>query len=175
MEFFDTAYIYLAPLLILMSLFAKGKNKCYILNVLAIVNILLIFNSVFIIRQLYAFVKLAMEMNIKPDPNLKVEIGWQDIKYWLIILVPFLFLIKPLMGNRILSLFMLFLLLNNWFTYIADCLKSKTSFYFNSFTTFHLPYQMMHYFSWLTFLYAAFWFIKYLPYGKKKLHQFDAK
>ncbi|MCX6209783.1 MAG: hypothetical protein NTZ59_09900 [Bacteroidetes bacterium] len=169
MEFFDTAFTYLAPILVLLSLFLKGKKRYYALNALAIVNILLIFNSVFIIRQLYAFVKMAMEMNVKPDPNAKIEIGWQDVKNWLIILVPFLFLIKPIMGNRILSLLMLFLFLNNWLVYVFDCVKGKSNFYFSSFTTYHLPFQMMHYFSWFVFLYAAFWFIKYLPYQKKIL------
>lgn len=167
MEFFDTAYIYFAPLLLFLSLFLRHKNKYYALNILAVVNMLLIFNSVFIIRQYYAFARLAMEMDVKPDPNMKIEIGWTEIKGWLVILFPFLFLIKPISGNRLLTLFMLFLLLQDWFVYVIECIKGKRNFYFSSFTTYHLFYQIVHYCSWVIFLYALFWFIKYLPYQKK--------
>lgn len=169
MEFFDTAYIYLTPLLLILSLFLKKEYKYYCLNILAIVNILLIVNSIFIIRQLYAFVQIALQMNVKPGPNMKIELGWQDVKMWLTILVPFLFLIKPISANRWLTVIMLFLLLNNWLIYVFDCIKGNSTFYFSEFTTYHLSFQIIHYVSWIITLYSLFWFIKYLPFSSKKI------
>ena len=169
MEFFNTVYIFLAPILILLSLFAKG-NKKYVLNVLAIANVLLIFHSIFIFRQLYAFVQLALSMNVKPDPNQKIEIGWNEIKMWLTILLPFFFLIKRISANRILSLFMLFLLLNDWFKLYLISLKSSWSmFEASNFYVYNLSLKIMHYISWMIFVYSLFWFVKKLPSQSKKL------
>ena len=167
MEFFDNAYTFLAPILILLSLFAKG-NKKYVLNVLAIANVLLIFNSAFIVRQLYAFVQLALSMNVKPDPNQKIEIGWNEIKMWLTILLPFFFLLKRISANRILSLLMLFLLLNDWFKLYLISLKSSWSmFEASNFYVYNLWLNIMHYTSWVIFVYALFWFVKKLPSQSK--------
>ncbi len=163
MEFFDTAYIWLAPILILLSFFAKSK-KIYVLNVLAVVNVLLIFHSIFIIRQFYAFIQMALQMDVKPDPNQKIEIGWNEVKLWLIILLPFFFLIKRISANTLLSLFMLFLLLSDWFKLYLISLKSNWSmFESHNFYVYNLWLKIMHYTSWLVFVYALFWFIKKLP------------
>jgi len=168
MEFFDTAYIFLAPILILLSLFAKGNTK-YLLNILAVANVLLIFHSVFIVRQLYAFVQLALSMGIKPEPNQKVAIGWNEIKMWLTILLPFFFLVKRMSANRILSLFMLFLLLNDWFkTYLISLKSNWSMFEASNFYVYNLPLKIIHYISWMIFVYALFWFVQKLPSQSKK-------
>ena len=175
MEFFDTAYIFLAPILILLSFFAKGKKK-YVLNVLAIANVLLIFNSVYIIRQLYALLQLALSMNIKPDPNQKITIGWNEVKMWLIILLPFLFLIKRISANRILSLLMLFLLLNDWLQLYLISLKSSWSmFEASKFYVYNMPLKIINYASWMVFIYALFWFIKKLPSQRTKIKTVNPK
>jgi len=163
MEFFDTVYVWLAPILILLSFFAKSK-KIYVLNVLAVVNVLLIFHSIFIIRQFYAFIQMALQMDVKPGPNQKIEIGWNEVKLWLIILLPFFFLIKRISANTLLSLFMLFLLLSDWFKLYLISLKSNWSmFESHNFYVYNLWLKIMHYTSWLVFVYALFWFIKKLP------------
>ncbi len=169
MEFFDIAYIWLAPLLILFSFFVKDDKKRLALNFLAVTNVLLIFHSIFVIRQLYAFIQMALQMDVKPDPNQKVEIGWNEIKLWLTILLPFFFLIKRISANRILSVFMLFLLLNDWFKLYLISLKSNWSmFESHNFYVYNLSLKIMHYISWMIFIYALFWFIKKLPSQRKK-------
>jgi hypothetical protein len=168
MEFFDTAYIWLAPLLIIISFFIKDDRKKIALNSLAVINVLLIFHSIFVIRQFYAFIQMALEMNVKPDPNQKLEIGWSEIKLWLTILLPFFFLIKRISANRILSLFMLFLLVNDWFKLYLISLKSNWSiFESHNFYVYNISLKLMHYTSWVIFIYALFWFVKKLPSQRK--------
>jgi hypothetical protein len=168
MEFFDTAYIWLAPLFILISFFVKDEKKKFALNCLAVINVLLIFHSIFIIRQFYALIQWALSMDVKPNPNQKVAIGWNEIKSWMTILLPFLFLIKRISANRILSVFMLFLLLYDWFKLYLISLKSNWSmFESHNFYVYNLSQKIMHYISWMVFLYAIFWFTKKLPSQRK--------
>ena len=168
MEFFDTAYIWLAPLFILISFFVKDEKKNFSLNCLAVINVLLIFHSIFIIRQFYALIQWALSMDVKPNANQKVAIGWNEIKSWMTILLPFLFLIKRISANRILSVFMLFLLLYDWFKLYLISLKSNWSmFESHNFYVYNLSLKIMHYISWMVFLYAIFWFTKKLPSQRK--------
>ena len=168
MEFFNTAYIWLAPILIFISFFVKDNRKKFALNCLAVINVLLIFHSVFIIRQFYAFIQMALELNVKPDPNQKLEIGWSEIKLWLTILLPFFFLIKKISANRILSIFMVFLLVNDWLKLYLISLKSNWSiFEGHNFYVYNLSLKIMHYASWIIFMYALFWFVKKLPSQRK--------
>lgn len=171
MEFFDIAYIWLAPLLILISFFVKDEKRKFALNCLAVINVLLIFHSVFIIRQFYAFVQMALALDIKPDPNQKIEIGWNEIKTWLIILLPFFFLIKRISANRILSFFVWFLLVNDWLKLFILSLKSNWSlFESHNFYVYNLSFKIINYISWMIFMYALFWFINKLPYQQKTIH-----
>lgn len=168
MEFFNTAYIFLAPILIALSFLFKNKKQ-YILNILAVANVLLIYHSIFIIRQFYAFAQLAKNLHIQPNTTQETTTGWNEIKLLLTILLPFLFLIKRISANRILSLLMLFLLINNWLYQLIISLQQNWSVgYTTSFYVYQLPQQIMHYISWLIFVYALFWLIKKLPYQQTK-------
>jgi hypothetical protein len=111
---------------------------------------------------------MALQLDVKPDPNQKVEIGWNEIKLWLTILLPFFFLIKRISANRILSIFMLFLLVSDWFQLYLISLKSNWSiFESHNFYVYNLSYKIMHYTSWMIFIYAFFWFAKKLPSQRK--------
>jgi hypothetical protein len=164
MEFFNTAFVCLAPLLILLSLVLKYNYKVYSLNMLAVVNVLTILCSINITQQLYSLYQLATLMGFELYPNNKFVVGWFEVRMLLVLLIPFLFLIKKLSAERWLSVVMLFLML---FDVLKSWIKpSKEGFNFTiiSFSTEHLLLQTIHYSSWLIAVYALFWLMKKLPF-----------
>jgi hypothetical protein len=105
-------------------------------------------------------------MGFEIYPNNKFVLGWFEIRIILIVLLPFLFLIKKISANRWLSLLLLFLLL---YDVGMRWIKPSKDFNFTviNFSTNNLLFQAMHYLSWFILVYALFWFIKKLPSQSK--------
>jgi len=162
MEFFNTAFVFLAPLLILLSFISKLKAKNYIINILAVVNVLLILHSIDVVRTLYSYYQLATIMGFEIYPNNKFILGWQEVRIILILLLPLLFLIKKLSANRLLTITMFFLLLYDLCSHLIAPSKGL-NFSIITFQIEHLPINILNYISWFTTIYALFWLIKKLP------------
>ena len=170
MEFFNTAFVFLAPILILLSFILKNDYKTYALNVLAVVNVLLILHSIDLVRTLYGYYQLATIMGFEIYPNNKFVLGWLEVRIILVVLLPLLFLMKKLSAERWLSIAMMFLLL---FDIIKDFIAPSKGINFSVITFAHqnLSLQILHYTSWLIAIYALFWLIKKLPSQKTINHK----
>jgi hypothetical protein len=167
MEFFNTAFISLAPITIILSLFLKNNYKIYSLNILAVVNLLSILCSINIAQQLYSLYQLATIMGFEIYPNNKFVVGWFEVRILLVLLLPFLFLIKKLSDSRLLSVALLCLML---FDVFKNWIKPNTegfNFTIITFSTNNWFLQIMHYSSWFISLYALLWLIKRLPYSNE--------
>ena len=162
MEFFNTAFVFLAPILVLLSLILKSNFKSYTLNVLAIVNVLLILHSIDVVCTLYSYYQLATLMGFEIYPNNKFVVGWQEVRILLIILLPLLFLIKKLSSNQLLTIIMFFLLL---FDLVSNLIAPSKGLNFSliSFQIEHLLINILKYISWFITVYALFWLLKKLP------------
>lgn len=163
MIWFDYFYTWFAPVLVLISFIITKNNKAILLNVLGVVNVLLIAHSIYLIRQYIAFYELAQKMNVKIDANTNVEIEWEQIKDLLILFLPFLFLIKPLMSNRILTVVMIFLLKYSLIMHIKSNIFSNNKIYLDTYIPYQLTLHFVNYISWFALVFSIFWFIKYLP------------
>jgi hypothetical protein len=163
MIWFDYFYLLFAPLVLILSFVLNKKYKVYAKSVLAVINVLLIFHSIYIIRQFVAFYQLAVQLNVPLHTNQPIEIGWQQIKDWLIILLPFLFLVKPLMANRWLSVGLIFLLKYNFWVYNFTHLSSPQSWYVDTYLPYNFPLYLIHYIAWFCTIFSFLWLIKYLP------------
>lgn len=166
-EFIGTAYSCSILILICLYYFTNNVTKKYIKNFIAVSNTLLIFYSFYLTFKFYQLVKYIHDLNIKPTPKLKqqpIEITWFHVKFLLLICIPFLFLIKKIKTNHLLSIVMLILL--QWDiaedVYYNLILNTKTSG-----INFYMPYlaffKILNYVSLFILVYALLWLTKKLP------------
>ena len=167
MEFFNTAFVFLAPMLILLSFILKKNYKNIVINSLAIVNVLLIINSFNVIKTLYSYYQLATIMGIEINLN-KFSLGWLEIRGILVVVLPFLFLIKKISAEKLLSTAMFFLLSFDVLTKLINPKAIEVSFSVITFATDHLLLQIINYVSWFAAVYALFGLIGRLPIQNKK-------
>lgn len=161
MEFFDTGYIIFAPIVFVLYFILRKPYKIYTIQALAVINVLLLFNSWLVMHQLYSLYSLSKYLN--NGNAIDIEIGWQETRMLLTVLVPFLFLKKYLIANKWLSFLMFALLSYSYFIYVVDAITGKSEFFFSFFTTNNFIFKLMHYCCWIIVVYVILRHIKYLP------------
>jgi hypothetical protein len=164
-SFIDTAYSITILLVLIAFFISKGQWKKYCSNMVATANTLLIFYSIYLIKSLAELIRFVLSFNIKPPKNLPpVQIGWFEIRFLLLMLVPYFFISKKLAKSRIIALLMLILL--QW-----GLLQDIYKIFFTKETTlsflFYMPYNVelktLHFISLFIGTYALLWLLKRLP------------
>lgn len=165
-DFIDTAYSILILLFIAAFFVAKKQYKIYCSNLVAVSNTILIFYAGYLIRQLYNLVRFALSLKIDPKqlPKEMPAIGWFEIRYLLLMLLPFLFISKRLAKSKIASLTMLVLLQWDMVTLFCKTVFGRQS---SAGIIFYLPYniefKVLHFISLFIGTYALLWLLKRLP------------
>lgn len=148
MAFIQIAYCISVPIFLLLSWFYKSRH--FFMNVLAVSNLLLIGYAVFVVRQLSGWYRLAKQLHID-HTNIDAYVGTMDkIRLSLIVLLPFLGLIRIIQRSRIYSIILLSLVYWN-----------NPIHYWNTFDLFN---KIAVYFCLLCSGYALLWLLKKLPY-----------
>jgi len=112
MQFIQVAYCTTVPLLLLWLLAGSQKIKKILWNILAVSNLLLIGYSIFLVRQLAALYQLSRQFQLqKNETGFTPDIATTSLL--LVIILPFLFLYRPLRKNRLLTVLLLVLLYRN--------------------------------------------------------------
>lgn len=164
-SFIDIAYSTLIIPLLIAGLVAKAQWKPYFTNLVATSNTLLIFYSIYLINSLADLIRFVLSLNIQPSKNLPpVEIGWFEIRYLLLMVLPFLFIVKKVAKSRVAALVILVLL--QW-----NLLEQTVRMFFGKDTTlgylFYMPYntafKTLHFISLFIATYALLWLLKRLP------------
>lgn len=171
MDFFDIGFIIFVPLLLLLICLNNTNRKFYC-QVLAVINIMLLFNSWLVAKQLYNLYVMAKFLSVQPD-TLNISIGWHELRLILIVVLPLLFLIKPLIANKWLSAVMFFLLSYTGIVYIIDGLTKKNEFYFSYFSISNFWFQLMNYCCWVIVVFVILRYFNYLPYSQKHTTTLD--
>lgn len=150
MQFIQVAYCTTVPLLLIGWLAAGERARKILTNILAVSNLLLIGYSIFRVRQLVALYQLSRQFQLhQPEQALPLDIA--TIRLLLVIVLPWLFLYRPLRQSRSYSLLLLLLLYWNdpvysWndyglFTKIPVYLSTWCSGYALLWLQNQLPYQ----------------------------------
>jgi hypothetical protein len=149
MEFIQIAYCVTIPFLFFLTYTGNQNSRHFFINVLAVSNLLMIGYSFFLVKQLLGFYQLGKQLNID---FIKINGGIDGniIRLVLIILLPFLSLIRRVQKSRLFSLVLLVLLYNN-----------NPVFTWNSFDLFT---KIPGYFCLLCSGYALLWLLNKLPY-----------
>jgi hypothetical protein len=164
-SFIDTAFSLTIIMLLIASFFVKDQWKHYCSNLIATANTLLIFYSIYLIDFLVSLIKFALSLNIKSSKNLPpLEIGWFEIRYLLLVILPFFFISKKIAKSRLAASIMLILL--QW-SFLQQCY----TMFFTKETTlsslFYMPYNVefkaLHFISLFIGTYALLWLLKRLP------------
>ena len=154
MEFIQIAYCILAPFLLIVAyLHYNEKIKHLGANLLATVNVLLPFYSVFIFRQLlglYHLTKQAADLLGADKPGVPADLQWFFARQVAVIVLPFLFLLKKLQTNILLTGLLLILLF--WDHPVAV------------WNTYDLVFKIGSYFFLFCSGYALLWLTNLLPY-----------
>jgi hypothetical protein len=170
-DFIDTAYSCSILFLIAGSLFSNKKIRTYFNNCIAVSNHLLIFYSCYLMAKFYQLLQFILSLNIKIDEAKKqpVEIGWYEIKFLLLIILPWFFFIRKLAKNKIASLIMLVLL--QW-EVVEVFYKSVFTRQSSSGILFYFPYliefKILNYLCLFVAVYALLWLLKRLPSQQAK-------
>lgn len=149
MEFIQVAYCVTVPFLFFLSWIGSPHSRHISINLLVVSNILLIGYSIFLARQLYGYYQLAKFLHLD---YMKMSHGmeWVMIRSGLIIILPFLSLIRGVQKNRLFCLLLLAIL------------------YWNSplftWNTYDLFIKIAGYFCLLCSGYALLWLLNKLPY-----------
>lgn len=165
-EFIDIAYSFTILLLIIVFFIVKQPVKKYINNCIAVSNTLLIGYSWYLSYQLYKLIQLALSLKIKVDPKNPppIQITWFEIRYLLLIVLPYIFIIKKLSANKILASGMLLILQWDVAVNLFHTIFNKET---NSGLLFYFPYlgeyKILNYISLFIAVYALLWLLKKLP------------
>ncbi len=165
-EFIDVAYTFSILFIIVGALFFKKETAIWFKNLLTVSNHLLILYSWYLLYQFYQLLKFILSLNIKVDkiPKQPIQLGWFEIKFILLITLPYLFLSKKLARNIVLSLAMFVILQWNVIVMLYNSL-------FNQQATldilFYMPYlaefKILNYLCLFVAVYALLWLLKRLP------------
>lgn len=152
MEFTQIAYCCTVPFLLLFSWIGKKKNTFLLINSIAVSNLLVMGYAVFLIRQMIGLYQLGKQLQISPQgPPPPIDIA--AMRLLLVMILPFLSLLKPVRNNRLFSLLLLGLLYwNNPVTY---------------WNTYDLFTKIPVYLSAFCAGYALLWLMKQLPYQSR--------
>ncbi|MDB5210333.1 MAG: hypothetical protein JWQ30_1160 [Sediminibacterium sp.] len=149
MEFIQVAYCVTVPFLFLLTWIGAQSSRHFFVNTIAVSNILLIGYSIFLFQQLLGYYHLAKALHID-YMKLAHGMGSIIIRSTLIIVLPFLSLIRVVQKSRLFCLILLALL------------------YWNSpvftWNTYDLFAKIAGYFCLLCSGYALLWLLNKLPY-----------
>ena len=163
MQFFSTVFVFLLPIFLL-SFYNIGKNyKLILSNTLAVINLLMILYSFFLLKQFHFFYKLAEMMGVKVFPDVFIPITFQVVRIILIVIIPFLFLFKKFIANKILSIVYFVLLIWDFVKEKIYTSSSNSTIAIINFPTKNIAFYSMYYFSWMALFFALLWFLKRLP------------
>lgn len=169
-NFIDTAYSVIIILFLIASFITKGEWKKWCSNLIAVSNTLLIFYSIYLINSLVSLIRLALSLNIQPPKDAPVpSIGWFEIRYLLLMVLPFLFISKTLAKNKIAVLIMLVLL--QWdivHTLYKMVFTKETSSGFLFYLPYNIEFRILHFISLFIGTYALLWLLKRLPSQQAK-------
>jgi len=171
-EFIDTAYSCTILILIIAVFFIRKANKKYVNSLIATANTMLIFYSWYLSYQFYKLIQFVLSLKIQIPNDLKeqpVEISWFHIKFVLLIILPYFFLIKKIADSKILALIMLVLLQwdivqDLYFNFIKTQTTSGVLFYM----PYMVLYKILSFVSLFIAVYALLWLIKKLPHQQEK-------
>ena len=163
MEFVDVAYAYLAPLLLLLSLFLRRQQATYFKSTLAAMNVSLVFFVISAGREYYGLYQLAKAFGFNVTPQGLLRLASSNIPYFaknvLVLLLPFLFLFKKLSANTVLTILMIVLL---WYDVVYSTFTNQPCHLIGSnYAPYLIP--ILRYSCLLTGMYSFLWLIKRLP------------
>jgi len=160
MEFVDSAYLFLQPLLLLTLISVSNKPKIAVFRLMAVANLLLIFHSFFVARQLYGIYRLVHAFRPQ-DISYHYHFGWFDVRMILIALLPFLFIFKRFQKSILLTVLMLCLL---WWD------KTESLFNFDiSSLDIVILIKLLNYCCLYIAAYALLWLLRRLPYQQEMI------
>ena len=160
MEFIDSAYLFLQPLLLFILISVSNKWKIVVFRLVAVSNSLLTFHSFFVARQLYGIYQLLHAFRPQ-DVSYHYHFGWFDLRMTLIILLPFLFVFKRFQKSILLTVLMLVLL---WWDKTEIVLNVDIS----SFDIVTMV-KILNYGCLYIAAYALLWLLQKLPYQQEKI------
>ena len=146
--FISTAYLILFPLLLIMVQLASFSYRKFSLNLRASTQFSLIFYSIYLVRQLIGLYQFRKMFHM-PAASLDY-LGSGLIEMVLIILLPFLFLIKRVLHSWILG----FLI---WMLLLHSTLRQEWILQFDGLPMIN---AILFYISLLTTIYALLWLLK---------------
>ncbi len=170
-EFIDIAYSSSVLIFIIISLLIEKTRKRYIQNFIAVSNVLLICYSWYLLFQFYKLIQFTSSLNIKVEKSSesKLMLGWFEIRFLLLVFLPYLFLFKKLMANKMYSILMFVII--QW-SFIQSCYSSLNESHSLPLIIFYLPYnisfKILNYISLFTAVYALLWMLKKLPSQQEK-------
>lgn len=170
-EFIDIAYSFTILIFIIISFLVEKNKKVYVNNFIAVSNVLLICYSWYLIFQFYKLIQFSLSLHIKVEQSnsVDVSIGWFEIRFLLLVFLPYLFLFKKLVANKIFSV--VILLIIQW-SFIQSCISSLREGYTLPYMIFYLPYnisfKILNYISLFIAVYALLWMLKKLPSQQEK-------
>jgi hypothetical protein len=165
-DFIDTAYSCIILVFIVAIFLIKKHGKIQVQNLIATSNTVLIFYAGYLIKQFYNLIQFALSLKIDPKqlPKENPSIGWFEIRYLLLMLLPFAFISKTMAKNYIATIVMLVLLQWDFLVIFYQALFTSQS---TSGILFYLPYniefKIMHFISLFIGTYALLWLLKRLP------------
>lgn len=165
-QFIDIGYAFSILFLIVFALISKKQISIYLKNCIVVSNHLLILFSWYLLYQFYQIIQFILSLNLKMDkvPKQPIEISWFQIKFLLIVTLPYLFLFKKLSKNYVLSVAMLILLQWDFFAMLYNSFIKGEE---NSGILFYIPYladlKILNYICLFIAVYALLWLLKRLP------------
>jgi hypothetical protein len=161
----DACFSFAVILLLAASFIAKGKNKYYWQNAIAVSNTLLIFYSCYLLKSFIDLFRLALSLNVKPDNNLPPPaLTWHEYRYILMFLLPFSCFFQKIAKRILLSICMLILFQWDWVLYFYQKIFTKQ---YTLAPLFYLPYNfefmLLHFIVLFIGTYALLWLLKKLP------------
>lgn len=165
-EFINVGFAFSILLLIIGAVFLQPPYKTYFKNCIAVSNHLLILYSWYLSYQFYQLIKFILSLNIKVDkvPDKPIEISWFQVKFLLLIVLPYFFLLKTIARNYFMSIAMLILLQWDFFVIVYNSLIIGEA---TSGILIYIPYladlKILNYICLFIAVYALLWLLKRLP------------
>lgn len=153
MQFIQVAYCTTVPLLLIALWMIPKPYRKVLLNIVAVSNFLLIGYSLFLIRQLVGLYQLSQQFQVDARAD-KFTIDLPAVRLLLVIILPLLFLYKPLRHSWLLTGILLVLLYWNNPVY--------------SWNDYDLFTKIPVYLSLFSSGYALLWLLKQLPHQSRK-------
>jgi hypothetical protein len=168
-EFIKTAYMWLVPILLLVSFFVTTHKKNILLQIIAANNICLILLCIFqwvqlwnLFQSLLAFQKLYPQLAAAQDKENMFSLSNHFfIMLTLGIIIPFFFLIKKLRTNRLLiTIELIALWWGTIWIFVKHLINGNALSSSDGYVEYHLSFKILNYFSLLTGMYALLWLLK---------------